>query len=399
MFKPDLIFPYYLRTAFFNAPRRIIYGLGSINTLNNELVFEEGNKILLVTDEGVKKAGIVDKITGVLKNMGLIFNVYERVEPDPHIETAIDVAKNAREGEYDAVIGLGGGSPMDTAKVASFSVANPGNVENYLGRGLIKKRGLPLICIPTTSGTGSEITVSAVFSVGSLKRFFASPHIVPDVALIDPDLTVSMPPKVTTGSGLDALSHAVEGIISLFSTPLTQAIGLAAIRLISSNIRKAYHTGRDIEARCNMALAATMAGLSFSDPGVVHGHSIAQTFGPLYNIPHGLSCAMTLPYIMSFYRPVAMDKLCKIAEALGLNVHGLTEAEASEAAIMAVHELNVDLEIPSLKDVGADMKDLTEIAENCVKSWIRPNSPRQLTVKTVRQILEGMWSKEGQLES
>ncbi len=277
---------------------------------------------------------------------------------------------------------------MDTAKVASFSVANPGNIENYLGRGLIRYRGLPLICIPTTSGTGSEITVSAVFSVGNMKRFFASPHIVPDAAIVDPSLTVSLPPKATAGSGLDALSHAIEGIISLNSTSLTQAIGLEAIKLISNNIRRAYYNGRDLEARYNMSFAATMAGLSFSEPGVIHGHSIAQTFGPIYNVPHGLSCAMTLPFIMEFYKSAVPDKLSKIAESLGVDTTRLTDSEASEAAIHTVHEINEDLEIPSLKSVGADRKDFMKIAKDCVKSWVRPNSPKQLTEKAVIQILE-----------
>lgn len=387
----ELIMPHCLRIATFNSPRRIIIGLDSAEKVGRETALGEGKKVLVVTDEGIKKAGIVDKVSSHLESEGLLFEVYDKVEPDPHIEVAQDIAKKARGGGFDAVIGLGGGSSMDTAKAASFSVANPGKIENYLGRGLIKRRGLPLLCIPTTAGTGSEVTMVAVFSVGNLKRSFFSQHIVPDIALVDPTLNVSMPPKITAGSGLDALSHAAEGLLSTLATPLSMAIGLEAIRLVSENIRVAYHSGRNIEARYNMSLAATMAGLSFNDPGVVHGHSIAQTFGPLYNIPHGLSCAMTLPYIIDFYLPVCGDRLAKMAGAMGVDTFGLTESEAAEAAVKAVHELNADLDIPSLEEVGAEKKKLPEIAKDCVRYWVRPNSPRQLTEKAALQILESMW--------
>jgi alcohol dehydrogenase class IV len=202
-----------------------------------------------------------------------------------------------------------------------------------------------------------------------------------------------MPAKITAGSGMDALSHAIEGVLSSFATPLTQSIALEAIRLISDNVRVAYHKGRDIEARYNMSLAATMAGLSFNDPGVVHGHSIAQTFSPLYGIPHGLSCAMTLPYIMTFYRPVCPNRLAQIATAMDVDNIGLSESEAAEAAIIEVHKLNEDLDIPSLREVGVEKEKLPEIARDCVKYWVRANSPRQLTENAALQILEDMWSE------
>lgn len=390
MERSELIMPLSLGISAFNSPRRILIGLDSAENVGREIAQGEGKNVLVVTDEGIRKAGIVDRVLSHLESEGLLFQVFDKVEADPHIEVAKDVAEIARSGGFDAVIGLGGGSSMDTAKAASFSVANPGKIDNYLGRGLIKWRGLPLLCIPTTAGTGSEVTMVAVFSVGRLKRSFFSEHIVPDTSLVDPGLTASMPPRITAGSGLDALSHAVEGLLSTFATPLTMAIGLKAVRLISENIRVAYHQGRNIEARYNMSLAATMAGLSFNDPGVVHGHSIAQTFGPIFNVPHGLSCAMTLPYIMDFYLHVCRDKLAQTADAMGVDTFGLTEREAAEAAIKAVHELNDDLDIPSLEEVGAEKKNLPNIAKDCARYWIRPNSPRPLTEKAALQILENM---------
>ena len=203
-----------------------------------------------------------------------------------------------------------------------------------------------------------------------------------------------MPPKVTVGSGLDALSHAVEAILSLDANPMTIALGLEAVRLISENLRVAYYDGRNVEARYHMSLAATMAGLSFNGPGLVHGHSIAQTFGPLYGVPHGLSCAMTLPYIMEFYLPAVPERLAWIAEAIGEDVYGLSLREAGRLAVEAVYELCVELDVPSLKDVGVEKERIPEIAELCVREWVRPNSPRLLTREDAIKILERMWEGE-----
>ena len=283
---------------------------------------------------------------------------------------------------------------MDMAKVASLSISNLGRIENYVGVELVKRRGLPIYCIPTTAGTGSEVTRVAVVTVGKIKKAIVSSKIVPDIALVDPKLTVTMPPKVTAGSGLDALSHAIEAILSLNANPMTIALGLEAVRLISENLRTAYYDGRNVEARYHMSLAATMAGLSFNGPGLVHGHSIAQTFGPLYGVPHGLSCAMTLPYIMDFYLPAVPERLAWVAEAMGEDVYGLTSSEAARLAVEAVYKLCVDLKVPSLRDVGVERESIPELAEFCVKEWVRPNSPRSLTKEDAIRILEKMWEGE-----
>jgi len=390
----DLVLPYTFYMLTYYSPRKILIGLDASEKIVDELKLEEGRNVLIVTDKGIREAGILKKITDKLEDSNVEFDVYDDVESDPKISIAETVAGKAREGGYDAVIGLGGGSAMDMAKVASFSVSNPGRIEDYLGIDLIKRRGLPLYCLPTTSGTGSEVTRVAVVTEGKRKRAFVSSHITPDVALVDPKLTVSMPPKLTAGSGLDALSHAVEGILSIYANPMTVALGLEAVRLISENLRIAYYNGRDLESRYNMSLAATMAGLSFNGPGVVHGHSIAQTFGPLYNVPHGLSCAMTLPYIMDFYLPVASEKLAWIAEAMGEDVYGFTHREAAEEAVRAVYELTIDLDIPSLREVGVEREDIPEIAGTCVRDWVGPKSPRLLTVEDTVKILEKMWEGE-----
>ncbi|MCD6503911.1 iron-containing alcohol dehydrogenase [Candidatus Bathyarchaeota archaeon] len=390
----DLILPYSFNLLTTYSPKKIVVGLDAVNVCVQEFELKAGMNVLIVTDKGVQDAGIVKRITDELEDADVSFDVYDGVEADPKLSNAEEVAEKARGGNYDAVIGLGGGSSMDMAKVASLSVSNPGRIEVYVGVDTVKHKGLPLYCIPTTAGTGSEVTRVAVVTVGKIKRAIVSSKIVPDVALVDPKLTVSMPPKVTVGSGLDALSHAVEAILSLDANPMTIALGLEAVRLISENLRVAYCDGRNVEARYHMSLAATMAGLSFNGPGLVHGHSIAQTFGPLYGVPHGLSCAMTLPYIMEFYLPAVPERLAWIAEAMGEDVYGLSLREAGKLAVEAVYELCVELDVPSLKDVGVEKERIPEIAEFCVREWVRPNSPRLLKREDAIKILEKMWEGE-----
>ena len=393
--KGGLILPYSFNLLTTYSPRKIVLGLDAVDVCVQEFELKAGMRVLVVTDKGVREAGILEKVTDKLDGSNVSFDVYDGVKSDPDLSKAKEVAEKTRSGNYDAVVGLGGGSSMDMAKIASLSASNPGRIEDYIGVERVKYKGLPLYCIPTTAGTGSEVTRVAVVTVGKIKRAIIGSKIVPDVALVDPALTVTMPPKVTAVSGLDALSHAVEAILSLNANPMTITLGLEAVRLISENLRTAYYDGRNVEARYHMSLAATMAGLSFNGPGLVHGHSIAQTFGPLYGVPHGISCAMTLPYIMDFYLPAVPERLAWIAEAMGEDVYGLTPREAGRSAVEAVYELCVDLDVPSLRDVGVKKEEIPELAESCVKEWVRPNSPRSLTREDAIRILEKMW--EGKL--
>jgi len=375
-----------------NFPRWIVFGPKAVERIGGEVNQLRGSDVLIVTDETMVKVDHVDKIRSLLMKEGLRVEVYDGVEPDPHVEIADDVADVARKGGYNIIVGLGGGSSMDMAKVASITKQVKGSVREYAGVDKVMEKGLPLICIPTTSGTGSEVTPFAVFTIGEKKRSIASRYIVPDLALVDPLLTISMPPQVTASSGLDALSHAVESMMSLWSTPLTDALALEAVRLISKHLRTAYYQGKNFEARCHMALAATIAGLSFSGPGVVYGHSIAQTFGPIYQVPHGVSCAMTLPYIMEFYLPVATPKLAYIARAMGESLQNKSTREAAEKAVLAVRQLSQDLKIPGLRDFGATREQLPSLAETCISDWPRANSPRQFTKESALEVFERMWA-------
>jgi len=238
----------------------------------------------------------------------------------------------------------------------------------------------------------------SVLTVGDKKMDVVSPHILPDVALVDPVLTVTMPPKLTAGTGMDALSQAVETVTSLAATPLTDALALKAIQLVRNSLRVAYAKGDSLKARSEMALAATLSGLAFGSGKLTLGHSLAQTFGPLRRIPHGVSCGIALPYVMEFYLPAIPEKLFMIAEAVGVETRGISVREAGIEAIRFVKELAGDIGIPSsLRDVGFDMDQLPLLAETCVKEWPRPNSPRELNKQSVLEVLERMW--EGQVLS
>jgi len=385
------------RISGFYAPRKVTFGLNALDRVGSEAKFAGGkDRALVMSDPSLRAMGVVNKVEERLKKEGFEVEVYDKVEPEPRIEVVEEVAESARKERFDVVIGVGGGSVMDTAKVASMSISNPGSVETYFGVNLVKERGAPLICLPTTAGTGSEVTMYAVITVGDEKRAITSPYIIPDVAVVDPMLTMTMPSNLTAGSGMDALSHAIESMISIEATPLTDAIALEAVKLIFNHLRTAYHKGTDLEARYYMSLAANMAGFSLCNAKMVLGHSISQTFGPSYRVPHGISNGITLPYIMKFYVPAAADKLALIVKATGEDVEGLSTRQAATKAVKAVKILADDLGIPSsLKDVGVPKNRVPALAEICFNLWPRPNSPIKLTKEAVLKVFEEMW--EGRL--
>jgi len=381
------------RVSGFYAPRKITFGLNALDRIGSEAKFAGGeDRALIVSDPSLRVMGALNNVGDGLKKEGFEVEVYDEVEPEPRIEVVEKVAELARRDRFDVVIGVGGGSVMDTAKVASMSASNPGSVESYFGVNLVKKRGAPLVCLPTTAGTGSEVTMYAVITVGDEKRVITSPYIIPDVAVVDPMLTLTMPPNLTAGSGMDALSHAIESMISIEATPLTDAIALEAVKLIFDHLRTAYHKGTDLEARCHMSLAANMAGFPLCNAKMVLGHSISQTFGPPYGVPHGVSNGITLPYVMKFYVPAAADKLALIAKATGEDVKDLSAGQAATKAVKAVKMLADDLAIPSsLKDVGVPKDRLPALAELCLNRWPRPNSPIKLTKENVLKVFEEVW--------
>lgn len=382
-----------LRISTFQTVRKgLFFGFNSISRIGPELLdlVGEGAKLLLVTDKGVRGAGIVDKVLANLK--GFEVDVFDEVEAEPSIECAERVAAIAREGGYKAVVGVGGGSSLDMAKIASIMVTNPGKVADYLGRGKLKRCGLPMVLVPTTAGTGSETSPNVVMVVGRAKGWISDPRALPDVSIVDPMLTITMPPKLTAGTGLDALTHAVECIMSLNSSPLDEAINLAAAEMVGKYLRIAYSNGRDLRARYHMSLAAAMAGMALGTAGVVYGHSIGYTLSTRYHLPHGIACGLALPYVMEYNAIACPEKLARVAGAMGVDVRHLPLREAAVEGAKAVKALMEDVELPtSLSELGVPKGDLQELAVEVLEKYPRPNSPRQLTKEGALRLYERMW--------
>jgi alcohol dehydrogenase len=392
MLLADITYPTLMQTTTFLSPRKIIFGVDSRSSLVKEIRDLGGSKPLIVTYPEAKMTENVEETAKMLRSGGIDVAVCRQAESEPRLEVAEDLAAYTRREGFDLIVGMGGGSVMDLAKIAAMSPTNPGPVRDYLGVNLVRRKGVPLICVPTTSGTGSEATMFSVLSVGKKKMDVVSPNILPDVALLDPVLTVTMPPETTAGTGMDALSQAIETITSLAATPLTDTLALTAVQLIARWLKVAYSEGGNLEARSGMAMAATLSGLAFGSGKLTLGHSLSQTFGPIKKIPHGVSCGIALPYVMEFYLPVVPEKLSLVAEAMGLDIHGRSVNEAGAVAIEAVMKLIEDVGIPTtLRELGFDKGELPELAEICVKEWPRPNSPRQLTRQSVLEVLERMW--------
>jgi len=388
-----------------NNVKRLVFGVNASKTIGLEIkrLIGKRAKVFLVTDKGIKKAGLVDKISSIVEKEGFELEVYDKNEAEPTIESARKITNAVREDTYDVVIGVGGGSALDAAKIAAIMYTNPGDISNYLSytEDLVKNKPLPKILVPTTSGTGSEVTpYVVVISENNIKNFITSPFAVADVAIVDPLMTITCPPKQTAASGMDALSHALEAILSLRSTPISDAYAFSAVKLVSDNLRRAYHWGQNLEARYNMSLAATLSGIAISTPAViVIGHCIAEILGPLYGIPHGVICGITAPYMMEYNLPARTEKLALIASHLGEDTCGLSVREAAQKAIKAVRTLVEDVELPkSLKEVNIPRTDIQKIAKLIIKEqehWFLPDlNPRKLTMENVTALIEKMWEGE-----
>lgn len=375
----------------FFTPTRIEYGAGKVSQLIDEVKGLNAKRPLIVTDKGIIKAGILKRVEEQLKESKLEFEVFPDVESNPRDTTVEKAADLAKEHKADLMIGVGGGSPMDTAKCVGMLITNGGKIHDYFGAYKVKKRGLPLITIPTTSGTGSEVSIWAVVTDTrkgeNVKQFLGSPLICPTVALVDPLLTVGLPPHLTAFTGMDALSHAMEGYVCLVAEPIADTIALSAIRLVSNSLVLAVLNGENLEARDNMMLGSMMAGITLgnTDCGAIHclGHAI----GGLYDVHHGLAMAIFMPYVMEYNLGACPEKFVEIAKAMGENVNGLSLWEAARKSIDGVVNLLRVLRIPTLKDVGVKEQDFEEIAKMALADETSLTNPRKMTLEGMMEIL------------
>ncbi|GAB6268774.1 MAG: iron-containing alcohol dehydrogenase [Smithella sp.] len=371
------------KTFSFTGAKKIIFGNGSILTLTSHIKEFHAQNPLLVIDKNLAKTDLLEKIANVLIPGGIKFTVYDKVEPEPPIELADEGAKIAVKNKSDIVIGIGGGSAMDVAKAIAVLATNKGSAVDYLGLNKVPKPGLPKIMIPTTAGTGSEVTFTAVFVRKNLKKKegMNSPYLYPELALLDPELTLSLPPVPTAQTGLDALCHAIESYTSVNSSPVSEMFSLEAIALIAENLRTCVHDGKNIVARERMLLGSLYAGIGLANAGVTAVHSLSYPLGGKYGVGHGLANTMMLLAVMDFNLPAALEKFTDVAAAMGENIEGLPEREAAYLALEAVEALIEDCGIhATLAQFGIKEKDFPALADVAL-TVARPleNNPRKIT--------------------
>jgi choline dehydrogenase len=344
-----------------------------------------------VTDTGVVKAGLLEPVTASLKEAGLTCAVYDCVVANPPLDCVAGATEMYLKENCDGLIAVGGGSSMDTAKAAGVEIAHGEPVLNYEcaeGKKELTKRIPKLTTIPTTAGTGSEVTQWAVITDPAREYKFnvGGPLIAAHLAVVDPELHVSMPPLVTAGTGMDALCHAIECYTCHYAQPVTDAVALLAIEYCAKYLRRAFANGSDIEARYGMAMAALMAGLSYGSESAGAVHAMTQTLGGIVPVAHGPAVAATLAPVMEYNWMGEPEKYARIAQALGINTHGMSLERASLAAVEYIYELVEELEIPSLEEQGVSPDLIPRLAEEAYKDPQTTGNPRDIDVKGYQQI-------------
>jgi alcohol dehydrogenase len=365
----------------FRGAVRYIFGCGSLARLGAEAA-TFGQKALLVVDSALADAGVLDRIVSAAEQGGVKTTVFKEFQQEPEPTEADAAAALAKKKKCDLVIGVGGGSGMDLAKAAAVLVANPGKAVDYVGVGLVPKPGLPTIMVPTTAGTGSEVTWTAVFTrrAEKAKGGINSPFLYPSLALLDPELTLTVPPDLTAATGMDALCHAIEAFTSVKANPLSDLAAQEAIALIAEYLPQAYADGRNILAREKMMLGSLLAGMALANAGVTAVHALSYPMGAIFGVPHGLANAVLLPYVMAYNAIGSPDKFALVAELLGENVDNLSTREAAQRAAKAVHDLMTDLELPdTLNDVGIPIDALEDLADKAMNlGRVLENNPRRI---------------------
>ena len=372
----------------FVLPTKIRYGIGMVKVLGEELRLLKAKKVMIITDKGLVKAGLTHKVTELIQIEGISFIIYDEIEANPKDYNVELAAETARRESIDVIVAFGGGSPIDAAKAIVVLAKQGGKVRDYQGKGKIKDDCIPLITIPTTAGTGSEVTFSSVITdtKENFKFTIKSPAIAAKVAIIDPELTLTVPPIVTAATGIDALTHAIEGYTANCTEPIAEAVGLYAVEYIAKNIVDAVKNGTNIEARDKMMMASLLAGLSFSHADVASVHCMAEALGSMYDAPHGMCNAILLPYVMEYNLPSVEFKYARIARAMGVD-----EKDDSKAAVKGIDyikRLSKDIGLPGIKSLKINREDFILLAEMSVKNGSNESNPRNITKEDYVMLFE-----------
>ncbi|NLG32479.1 MAG: iron-containing alcohol dehydrogenase [Syntrophomonadaceae bacterium] len=376
----------------FYLPTKLVYEVGAIKSkLAGELGQFKASSVVIVTDKGVVGAGLLKDVESALETAGIKYAIFDEVEPNPSTETCYKGAEVAKSIGAEAIVTVGGGSPMDVAKAVAILVTNGGDLDGYEGADKFSNDPLPLIAIPTTAGTGSEVTPFAVITIKArnYKMTVLSNRILPRVAILDPLVIGTVPAPVAAACGMDALTHAIEAFINQVASPATDAMAVEAMRLIGKYLRAYVANRQNLEAAGGMLVASNLAGIAFGIARLGNCHAMAHPLGGFFNIAHGVANAILLPHIMEFNMLADRGKFKRIAALLGEDVSGLTDLEAAPLAVEAVKKLSKDIGIPAtLSEVGVKEEAIPQMSKDAMLSGNVKINPRSTTLQDIENLFK-----------
>lgn len=371
------------------------FGPGAREVLPEVVERLGGKKALVVTDKGLIQFGVAKLVTDVLDKAGIAYTIFSEVKPNPTVTNVKDGIAAFEAAEADFIIAIGGGSSMDTAKAVGIVVKNPefSDIVSLEGCAPTKNKSVPIIAMPTTAGTAAETTINYVIidEDKQKKMVCVDPNDIPAVAIIDAELMYSLPRGLTAATGMDALTHAIEGYITKAAWEMSDMFEIEAVRMIARYLPVAVEEPSNPEGRNGMAVAQYIAGMAFSNVGLGLVHGMAHPMGSLFDIPHGVANALLLPTIMEFNMPKCLDKYPQIAEAMGVDIKGMTREEASQAAVDSVRALAVKVGIPQhLSELGISEKDIPALAEQALADVCTPGNPREVTLDEIKALYKSV---------
>jgi alcohol dehydrogenase class IV len=380
----------YNRTFSYELPTKFEFGVGISERVPERVEECGGARVLLVADPGVLAAGVVDKVTGALENASTPYVLFSDIEPEPEARSIVDGVELARSEGCDAVVGIGGGSALDSAKAIAVMLKNEGHIRDYGGQNLVPNPGVPMIGLPTTAGTGSEVTIWSVISEKEekVKYGVGSPYMTATIAMCDPELTLTLPPHITASTGIDALAHALESYVNKSTQPISEALSIRAMELVAKSLRTAVVAGENLQARSDMLAASLAAALAFNPTRLGLAHALVMPIGANYKIPHSVGVAILLPEVMHYNLIGNLEKFVTIARIFGENTEGLSLRDAAELSVKAIRKLSEDVGIPDgLARYGVEEERLHDIAEDGIATGNVPVNPRKPTVEDLVGIM------------
>ena len=373
-------------------------GSGAIKELGNIMNNMGYKNPLIITDSMMIELGYISRLEEILKSKNIIADIFKDTIPEPTVKSIQNGVNKVKDGNYDSLIALGGGSPIDSAKAISILGKFGGNMKEYKFPRIVDELGIPVLAIPTTAGTGSEVTKFTIISDETTdeKMLCVGKGFMPSVAIVDYELTLSLPKRSTADTGIDALTHAMEAYVSKKANKFSDAQALQAMNLIAPNLRKVFHDGSNREAREKMMLGATLAGVAFSNASVALVHGMSRPIGAFYHVPHGLSNAMLLPSVTEFSIPAATKRYADCARAMEVALKEDSDEDANKKLLIELEDINKELNVPTPKEFGINEKDfmnnLEIMAEQALASGSPGNNPRVPDNKEIINIYKLLWT-------